>query len=214
MHSGGSLHLGHAVVLMDKWDAEEMLRLIEKYRCTTSHMVPTQFHRLLLLPEAVRGRYDASSTRHMIHAAAPCPPDVKRRMIEWWGNSIYEYYAATEGGGTIVSPEEWMQRPGTVGKAWPTAEVRILDDEGAPQPAGQQGTIYMKLPDNMAFEYKGDAAKRRRHRLSRRRGLPVPVRSQDRHDHLRRREHLSRRDRERVSHAPEGGRRGGLRHPP
>ena len=165
MHSGGSLHLGHAVVLMDKWDAEAMLRLIEEYRCTTSHMVPTQFHRLLLLPEAVRGRYDASSTRHMIHAAAPCPPDVKRRMIEWWGNSIYEYYAATEGGGTIVSPEEWMQRPGTVGKAWPTAEVRILDDEGAPQPAGQQGTIYMKLPDNMAFEYKGDAAKTKKNRV-------------------------------------------------
>ena len=98
------MHLGHPVVLMDKWTPEEMLRLIEKYRVTTSHMVPTQFHRLLALPEEVRERYDVSSTRTMVHAAAPCPPDVKRRMLDWWGDSICEYYAATEGGGTIVSP--------------------------------------------------------------------------------------------------------------
>jgi len=88
--SSSSLHFGHPVVLMDKWDAEEMLRLIDEYKCTTSHMVPTQFHRMLGLPEAVRAKYDCSSTRTMVHAAAPCPPDVKRRMIDWWGPSIYE----------------------------------------------------------------------------------------------------------------------------
>ena len=114
---GASLHFGHTVVLMDKWASEEMLRLIERYRVTTSHMVPTQFHRLLALPDEVAGRYDLSSLRHMIHAAAPCPVDVKRRMIEWWGPVIDEYYAASEGGGTIVNTEEWLTKPGTVGTA-------------------------------------------------------------------------------------------------
>jgi long-chain acyl-CoA synthetase len=136
VYSGNSLHLGHSVVLMDKWDAEKMLELIERYRVTTSHMVPTQFHRMLLLPEAVRKKYDVSSLRCMIHAAAPCPPDVKRKMIEWWGNAVYEYYAATEGGGTLVTPQEWMKYPGTVGKAWPNAEIRIVDDAGNDVPIG------------------------------------------------------------------------------
>jgi long-chain acyl-CoA synthetase len=165
VYSGTSLHLGHAVVLMDRWDAEESLRLIEAHRVTTSHMVPTQFHRLLLLPEAVRRRYDVSSTRCMIHAAAPCPPDVKRRMIEWWGHSIYEYYAATEGGGTLVTPTEWMQRPGTVGRAWPNAEIRIFDDDGNDVPTGSQGTVYMKLGPTAQFEYKGDAQKTKKNRV-------------------------------------------------
>ena len=166
MHSASSLQMGHVVVLMDKWLPEEMLQLIEKYRVTLSHMVPTQFNRLLLLPEEVRARYDCSSTRTMIHAAAPCPPEIKRRMLDWWGNSIWEYYAATEGGGTICSPEQWLENPGTVGTAWAGADVRIVDDEsGATVEQGEQGTIYMKLPDNMAFEYKGDAAKTKKSRL-------------------------------------------------
>jgi len=145
MFSSSSLHFGHAVALMDKWTGEDMLRLIDKYKCTTSHMVPTQFHRMLALPEDVRARYDCSSTRHMIHAAAPCPPDIKRRMLDWWGNSIYEYYAATEGGGTIVTPEEWRKYPGTVGKAWATSEIRVFDDDGKGVPQGEQGTVYMLL---------------------------------------------------------------------
>jgi len=165
MFSSSSLHYGHSVVLMDKWDAEEMLRLIDEYRCTTSHMVPTQFHRMLALPEEVKNRYDCSSTRHMIHAAAPCPPDVKRRMLDWWGDSIYEYYAATEGGGTIVTPQEWRQYPGTVGKAWTNSEIRIFDDDGKPVPQGEQGTVYMLLGDTANFEYKGDAAKTRKNRI-------------------------------------------------
>jgi long-chain acyl-CoA synthetase len=165
VYSGNSLHLGHTVVLMDKWDAEGMLERIERYRVTTSHMVPTQFHRMLLLPEEVRTRYDVSSTRCMIHAAAPCPPDVKRRMIEWWGNSIYEYYAATEGGGTLVTPEEWMKYPGTVGRPWPNAEVRIFDDDGGDVATGDQGTVYMLLGETGKFEYKGDSQKTKSNRI-------------------------------------------------
>jgi long-chain acyl-CoA synthetase len=155
----------HLWVLMDKWDAEGMLERIERYRVTTSHMVPTQFHRMLLLPEEVRTRYDVSSTRCMIHAAAPCPPDVKRRMIEWWGNSIYEYYAATEGGGTLVTPEEWMKYPGTVGRPWPNAEVRIFDDDGGDVATGDQGTVYMLLGETGKFEYKGDSQKTKSNRI-------------------------------------------------
>ena len=160
-----SLHYGHAVVLVDKWDAEGMLASIERYRVTTSHMVPTQFTRLLKLPDDTRARYDVSSARHMIHAAAPCPPDIKRRMIDWWGLSIYEYYAATEGGGTVVSPEEWLQRPGTVGKAWHGADVKIVDDEGRELPSGERGTVYMLMSDQSRFEYKGDPAKTDKDRL-------------------------------------------------
>jgi long-chain acyl-CoA synthetase len=153
-----SLHLGHKVVLMDKWSPEGMLELIERYKVTTSHMVPTQFHRLLALPEDVRAKYDCSSVRCMVHAAAPCPPDVKRRMIEWWGDAVMEYYAATEGGGTIVTAKEWLDRPGTVGKAWAGSEIRILDDDGKVLPAGEIGTVYMLLAQAI-FEYKGDEQK-------------------------------------------------------
>jgi len=153
-----SMHLGHAIVLMDKWRPEEMLRLIEKHRVTTSHMVPTQFHRLLGLPEERRRRYDVSSLRTMVHAAAPCPVETKKRMLDWWGDSIYEYYAATEGGGTLVTPEEWRKKPGTVGRAWTNSEIRILDDEGKDCPPGEVGTVYMKL-GQADFEYKGDRKK-------------------------------------------------------
>jgi long-chain acyl-CoA synthetase len=156
--AGGALHAGHTLVVMDKWTPEEMLRLIEKYRVTNSHMVPTQFHRLLALPDDVRAKYDVSSLRHMVHAAAPCPPDVKRRMIEWWGNTIDEYYAASEGGGTIVFAEEWMQRPGTVGKPWPISEIAILDDDGNDLPAGEIGTVYMHMQTGN-FEYYKDKDK-------------------------------------------------------
>jgi len=164
MWTSNSLHLGHKVVLMDKWSAEGMLELIDRHDVTTSHMVPTQLHRLLALPEDVRAKYDCTSTRCMVHAAAPCPPDVKRRMIEWWGDAIMEYYAATEGGGTIVTAKEWLERPGTVGKAWTGAEVRIYDDEGNRLGPGQIGTVYMALAQ-ASFEYKGDEAKTKANRI-------------------------------------------------
>ena len=158
MFTQSSMHLGHPVVLMDKWTPEGTLERIDKYRVSTSHMVPTQFHRLLSLPDDVRAKYDVSSLRHMIHAAAPCPPDIKRRMIEWWGDSIDEYYAATEGGGTIVNAAEWMQHQGTVGRAWPNAEIRIFDDDGNELAPGEIGTVYMKMA-NADFEYYKDQAK-------------------------------------------------------
>jgi len=158
MWSASSMHLGHPVVLMDKWDGERMLELIDRYRVTTSHMVPTQFHRMLALPEEVRAKYDCSSTRVMVHAAAPCPVPVKQQMLDWWGDSIHEYYAATEGGGTIVSPQEWRERPGTVGKAWAGSAVVIRDDEGDDLPTGEVGTIWMAM-GQAAFEYKDDPEK-------------------------------------------------------
>ena len=158
MWTANSMHIGHKVGLMDKWTPEEMLRLIDEQKVTTSHMVPTQFHRMLALPEEVRAKYDVSSTRCMVHAAAPCPPDVKRRMIEWWGDSIMEYYAATEGGGSIVTAQEWLQKPGTVGVAWPGSELRIYDDEGNILPPNTEGTVYMSLA-LANFEYKGDEKK-------------------------------------------------------
>ena len=154
-----SLHFEHTVVLMENWDPEVALQLIEKYRVTTTHMVPTQFHRLLLLPEEVRNRYDVSSLRNVLHAAAPCPVETKRRMLEWWGPVIYEYYGATEGGGALVKPEEWLRHPGTVGRPWEGAEIKILDDEGKECPPGQPGTVYMKLIQD--FAYRGDEKKTR-----------------------------------------------------
>ncbi len=159
-----SLHMGHSVVLMDRWTALGALERIERYRVTQSHMVPTMFNRLLQLPEEVRSSFDVSSLRSMVHAAAPCPVETKRRMIEWWGDCIWEYYAATEGGGTVVSAAEWMQKPGTVGRAWPGCEVIVVDDDGEPQPTGESGTVYMKMP-GATFEYKGDKAKTAASRL-------------------------------------------------
>jgi long-chain acyl-CoA synthetase len=158
--SSSALHLGHPVILMDKWLPEEMLRLIEKYKVTHSHMVPTQFHRLLKLDEAVRAKYDVSSLRAMIHAAAPCPVDTKWKMLDWWGDSIYEYYAATEGGGTLVTPQEWRKYPGTVGKAWANADIKIYDDDGNELGPNKIGTVYMLL-GAADFEYK-DAKKKTR----------------------------------------------------
>jgi long-chain acyl-CoA synthetase len=153
-----SLQLGHTAVLMDRWDPEEMLRLIERHRVTHSHMVPTQFRRLLGLPDDVRAAYDLSSLRVMIHGAAPCPLEVKRRMLDWWGPVVTEYYAATEGGGTAISGEEWLRKPGSVGLPWPGSTIKILDDEGVELPAGETGTVYMKMGDSK-FEYHKDRAK-------------------------------------------------------
>jgi len=154
----GALHLGQTLVLMDRWDAERTLQLIEEHHITTTHLVPTMFHRLLSLPDEVKGRYDVSSLQAVIHAAAPCPVDVKRRMIEWWGPVIYEYYAATEGGGTYVKSAEWLEHPGTVGRPFPGATVKIYDDDGHECPPGEPGTVYMGSPIG-EFEYHNDPEK-------------------------------------------------------
>ncbi|MGH9080009.1 MAG: acyl-CoA synthetase [Acidimicrobiales bacterium] len=163
--SGASIHLGHTLVLMDRWIPEEMLQLIEKYRVTTSHMVPTQFHRLLALPEQTRAKYDVSSLRHMIHAAAPGPVDVKHKMIDWWGDAIDEYYAASEGGGTLVTANEWLVKPGTVGKAWPISEVAIFDDDGhRVEEPNVIGTVYMSMQTG-DFSYHKDEQKTKNNRI-------------------------------------------------
>ena len=148
------LSAGVGVVLMDKWDAEETLRLIETHRVTHTHMVATMFHRLLLLPEDVRGRYDLSSLRYVIHGAAPTPVHEKAAMIDWLGPIVFEYYAATEGGGNyFVTAPEWLSKPGTVGRSSTPEATRILDDDGNDVPQGQSGTIYFKAPDVGRFEY-------------------------------------------------------------
>lgn len=155
-----SVQLGHAVVLMDGWDPEETLRLIERHRVTHSHLVPTQFQRMLALPERVRTAYDLSSMRAMIHSAAPCPPEVKRKMLAWWGPVVVEYYAASEGGGTSITAQEWLERPGSVGRAWPGSRVRVLDADGNDAPAGQPGQVFLQMGDS-TFEYHRDAEKTR-----------------------------------------------------
>jgi long-chain acyl-CoA synthetase len=159
-----SIQLGHTAVLMDRWQPAEMLRLIEKHRVTHSHMVPTQFHRLLELPAEVRDRYDVSSLRCMIHGAAPCPLEVKRRMLDWWGPVVTEYYAATEGGGTAISATEWLAKPGSVGLPWPGSVVQVLDDAGEPAPVGEPGLVYMRMGAS-TFEYHKDAEKTRAARV-------------------------------------------------
>jgi len=165
VHSSAALHYGHAVVIMEKFSPEEFLRLIDNYKVTTSHMVPTQFHRILQLPDEIKNAYDCSSTRAMVHAAAPCPVHTKQAMIDWWGNSIWEYYAATEGGGTVVASEEWSKYPGTVGKAWYGAEIRIIRDDGTDAELDEQGTVFMKLGEATKFEYKGDKEKTQKDRF-------------------------------------------------
>jgi long-chain acyl-CoA synthetase len=156
--AGNHLHLGHTVVLMDKWTPEGMLERIARHRVTATHMVPTHFRRLLALPDEVRARHDRSSLRQVIHSAAPCPIDVKRRMLDWWGPVILEYYAASEGGGTLATAADWLARPGTVGRAWPFSRLRVVRDDGSECAPGEVGTVYMSM-GGLRFEYHGDRAK-------------------------------------------------------
>ncbi|MFD7032618.1 acyl-CoA synthetase [Streptomyces sp. NPDC059917] len=162
--AGASLHIGHPLVLMDKWTPAEMLRLIDAHGATHTHMVPTQFHRLLALPQEVKDGYDVTSMRHAIHGAAPCPDHVKRAMIEWWGSCVEEYYAASEGGGAFATAEDWLKKPGTVGKAWPISELAVFDDDGNRLPAGELGTVYMKMSTG-GFSYHKDEGKTRKNRI-------------------------------------------------
>ncbi|HEX2176033.1 MAG TPA: acyl-CoA synthetase [Nocardioidaceae bacterium] len=159
-----SVQVGHPAVLMDRWGPREMLELVDRYRVTQSHMVPTQFNRLLSLPEDERKQYDLSSLRYMVHGAAPCPKEVKRAMIEWWGPVVIDYYAATEGGGTLITSEEWLRKPGSVGRAWPGSEIKIFDDDRNELAPDEVGTVYMKMATS-DFSYKGDPGKTRDNRI-------------------------------------------------
>ena len=150
---------GIGVVLMDGWDAEQSLRLIEEHCITHTHMVPTMFHRMLALPAEVRERHDLSSLVMVLHGAAPCPVPLKRELIEWLGPVVYEYYGATEGIGTFVDSETWLRKPGTVGQPVPLDQIRILDDEGKEVPRGTTGAVYLKAPAASRFRYYKDEAK-------------------------------------------------------
>lgn len=149
-----SLHFGHAVVLMERFDAEQVLHLVQTHRVTTTHVVPTQMHRMLRLPDEVRQRYDVSSMRNLVHGAGPCPQEVKRGMIDWFGPVVWEYYGASEAAGTVITSAEWLERPGSVGRPQPGADVRILRPDGSDVPPGEDGPVYLRMGAH-AFEYRG-----------------------------------------------------------
>ncbi|HVM98988.1 MAG TPA: acyl-CoA synthetase [Caulobacteraceae bacterium] len=149
--------LGGTVILMERFDPEDALRLIETHKVTTAQWVPTHFVRMLKLPEDVRAKYDVSSLTQVFHAAAPCPVPVKQQMIDWWGPIISEYYAGTEGNGfTAINSEEWLAHKGSVGKAL-TAEVKICDEEGNVLPPRSEGVVY--FAGGGEFEYHNDPKK-------------------------------------------------------
>ena len=152
-----SIRLGATVVVMEHFDPEQWLRIVEEHRVTHCQMVPTMFSRLLRLPAEVRQRYDTSSLEQIVHAAAPCPVPVKQAMIDWLGPIVTEYYAATEANGfTFCDSTQWLEHPGTVGRCV-LGELLILDEDGRECPVGADGTIWFKGATN--FEYFGDPAK-------------------------------------------------------
>ncbi|MBL7499354.1 acyl-CoA synthetase [Frankia sp. CNm7] len=155
---GGAVQaLGGTVVVMERFDPVDALAAIERYRVTHSQWVPTMFVRMLKLPEADRARFDLSSHRVAVHAAAPCPPDVKRAMMAWWGPILHEYYAATEGAGiTFASPAEWLARPGTVGRS-ALGTLHVCDERGSELATGEDGIVYFER-EKVPFTYHGDEA--------------------------------------------------------
>jgi long-chain acyl-CoA synthetase len=158
----GSARLGLDIVLQPRFEAEDMLRLIEQHRVSHMHIVPTMFVRLLRLPDAVKHKYDLSSLRWVTHGAAPCAPVVKRQMIEWWGPVINEYYGATETGIVVWhNSEEALAKPGTVGRVVDGAIMRIVDEKGGEVKQGEVGEIYIRGPHLAEFTYNNDDAKRR-----------------------------------------------------
>ncbi len=158
---GMTTALGGTIVLMDRFDAEAALQAIDRYAVTHTQMVPTMFVRLLKLPDEVRAAADLSSLRVVVHAAAPCPADVKRAMIDWVGPILQEYYAGTEGSGiTVIDSAGWLAKPGSVGRSI-IGPVRICADDGTELPAGHDGTIFFESPgrEDAPFAYHGDPAK-------------------------------------------------------
>jgi long-chain acyl-CoA synthetase len=154
-----TIRMGGTAVIMEHFDPEQYLALVERYRVSHSQLVPTMFSRMLKLPEDVRRRYDLSSLEIAIHAAAPCPVPVKEQMIEWWGPIIQEYYGATEGlGFTACDSAEWLAHRGTVGRVL-LGELHVLDEEMRPVPTGTAGTLWFKTAT--PFEYFKDPAKTR-----------------------------------------------------
>ncbi|AFE15210.1 long-chain-fatty-acid--CoA ligase [Mycobacterium tuberculosis RGTB327] len=216
-----ALAAGVTTVVMEKFDAEGALDAIQRYRVTHAQFVPAMFVRMLKLPEAVRNSYDMSSLRRVIHAAAPCPVQIKEQMIHWWGPIIDEYYASSEASGsTLITAEDWLTHPGSVGKPI-QGGVHIVGarrQRAAAEPAGRnlfRGRVPLRIPqrsgENRGVAQQARLGNRRRRRLSRRRRLLVPDRPAPPHDHLRRREHLPAGGGEPLGRPPQGARRGGVR---
>ena len=159
-YSMSVMRLGGTVIVMEQFDPEEALALIERHRVTHSQWVPTMFVRMLKLPDDARTRYDLSSHRCAIHAAAPCPVETKRKMIEWWGPILEEYYSATEGtGATYINSEQWLAHPGSVGRTL-LGPLHVLDEDGHELPPGDVGTVWFEpLPGRGGFEYHKDPEK-------------------------------------------------------
>ena len=148
------LQSGGTLVLAARFNAAGLLALIEQYEITHLHLVPTMFVRLLDLPDSVRNRYRLDSLVHVTHGAAPCPADVKKSMIDWWGNVIYEYYAMTETGIiTCCSPDEWLEHEGTVGRAAPGVDIEIRDEYGNRRSALDEGVICVKHEGTHCISY-------------------------------------------------------------
>ena len=148
---------GGTTIIMEHFDAQQSLQLIEAHQVTHSQWVPTMFVRMLKLPEEVRQQYDVSSLKFAVHAAAPCPVDVKEQMIQWWGPVIWEYYAGTEATGrTLINSVEWLEHKGSVGRAL-NCSVHILDDSNNPMPTGEIGGVYFE--SMLTFEYLNDPVK-------------------------------------------------------
>ena len=150
---------GAGVVLMDTWTAPETLRAIEHHRVTHTHVVPTMFHRMLALDDETRQHYDLSTLRLVVHGAAPCPIPVKEAMIAWLGPVLVEYYASTEGAGTLVDSGTWLRKPGTVGKPYPADQIIVGNEDATPVPAGEIGMVWVKSHPGDEFEYFGDSEK-------------------------------------------------------
>jgi acyl-CoA synthetase (AMP-forming)/AMP-acid ligase II len=158
--SAGVHELGGTLVILERFDAEDFLAIVERERVTHIQVVPTMMVRLLKLDEQTRAKYDLSSLRGIVHAAAPCPVDVKRRMIEWLGPIIHEYYAATEGNGlTYISPQQWLEHPGSVGRPL-TGILHICDETGAELKPLEPGLVYFEQP-KMTWEYHNEPEKTR-----------------------------------------------------
>jgi long-chain acyl-CoA synthetase len=163
---GAAMGAGCQLVFMDKWDSENTLRTLAEKRVTHLHLVPIMFQRLLALPDEVKSKYDISHVKYIVHGAAPCPPEVKLAMIEWFGPIVHEYYAGSEGGaGFVIDSHEWLKKPGSVGKRPALLGSKILDEQGAECPPGVPGTIYHQLPPGGGFTYFKDEAKTQKNRV-------------------------------------------------
>ena len=151
---------GSTIVVQRRFDPAETLELIDRHQVTNLHLVPTQFVRLLRLPDDRRAAFSGRSLTLVLHGAAPCPPEVKRRMIDWWGPKITEYYGATEGGFvSLITSEDWLSHPGSVGRPLPAMEVRIVADDGGDAGVGQPGVIHVRNLNGTDFEYLGEPEK-------------------------------------------------------